>query len=704
MNDESGSIGKDKARVKFPTASEMAASTSRGQRNKVLFASCLVMITLVRFYLLRGEDIITGYSGYDDHLFVQLGEHAFWWRPADETSLVRLPAYPLWIWLCHQTGIPLYLGTNVLSIAASLFLVYALRKLGLPRLACVAVYMAQLFELNSIDSMRRVVASNLYGILFIVTLASMALALASTRPRQLWIASAGLALSLGIFAITRAESILAWIALISFVAAVILNEVMAAGRKRILSHNLTAAGLLPALALIAAPLSIATANKAVFGVFTSCDLTSRGFTAAINQLLAIKPDKDIPYAPVTRDARKKAYAVSPAFEKLAPFLEGPPAQNWGRHASELYNVPTEEIGGGWFFFALRRAIVAITEARSPAQIHAYCQRIANEIGQAFKEGKLRKRRVWLSLVQPDSTIWSRIPTSLGRIFARTVSPYPPASILDVGRPSNPTSAIEETFDQVTYRRSLSAIDWTTISGWGFSNGEIVTSVRASMGDGTALPVTFKNFTRPAVFDLNKEEYPSLRRDAPFAFTATVPIRKRQEAGGRLGFIFGDGTEMPVNIANLQPKKFALGSNTSQQTGWLRIEHVTHEQGNRPDLQRAARQMAIAGKFYSLAFEILLVAVIPSLLLLGIFRDSPAHNRRLYLWLLPLIGFVAARVSVLAIIDASSFKGTVPGYLNTIAGPLAAAAIILNAQSIVVVRRRFDSKLVRDDFKPPTTAT
>ena len=140
----------------------------------------------------------------------------------------------------------------------------------------------------------------------------------------------------------------------------------------------------------------------------------------------------------------------------------------------------------------------------------------------------------------------------------------------------------------------------------------------------------------------------------------------------------------------------------QQTGWLRVESVTDTHEN-PHFYRATRQMATAGKFCSLTFKILLVAVIPSLILLGIFRDSPGHNRRLYLWILPLIGFVAARVAVLAIIDASSFIGTVTGYLNTIAGPLVTATIVLNAQATIVVVRAFASKPPRYDFEPRTDA-
>ena len=318
-------------------------------RRRGIFLICLMLITCGRLYLLKNEDIITVHSGYDDSLFIELGRSAFWWRPPDIASLIRLPVYPLWTWLCYQTGIPLYFGTNMLTIAASLFLVYALRELNLPRFACAAVYAAQLFEINAIDSMRRVGANNLYGILFLTTLAWMALALASTHRRQLSRVSGGLAVSLGLFAITRAESILATIPFLCFVAAFILREMMALGRKGISVHTLSAAGLLPALALVVAPLVVAAANKAAFGVFTSCSLTSSAFRAAMNHLLAVKPDKDIPYVPVTRDARKKAYAVSPTFAKLSPFLEGSPGRRWGGRGALSYHVAPEEIGGGWFF-------------------------------------------------------------------------------------------------------------------------------------------------------------------------------------------------------------------------------------------------------------------------------------------------------------------------------------------------------------------
>ena len=655
---------------------------------RVLFLLGLGLITLGRFYLLRGEDIITNNSGYDDYLFVQLGEHAFWGRPPDEASLVRLPVYPLWVWACHQTGMPLYLGTNVLAVSASLFLVYALRRLHLPRLACVLVYAAILFEFNSIDSQRRVLASNLYGILLLATLAWMALALASRARRQTWLVSAGLALCLGLFAITRAESVLAWVAYGSFLLAFALRDFMALGRTHFSFRLLAAPGLLPALALLAGPLAVASANKAVFGVFTSCSLTSSAFSAVMNGLLAIEPDVDLPYVPVTKDARAKAYAVSPAFAKLKPYLEGPAGVRWGRHAVRLYKAAPEQVGGGWFFFALRRAVISETEARTPAENEAYYRKITEELERAFEEGKLPKRRVWMSLVQPDPTIWRRLPASLGRVFAATLSPPTMPNILDVTRFRQPAAAIEEAFDRVTYRRSLGEIEGLTVSGWGFSNGQTVSSIVLSKRGSEPLPVAFKTFPWHAVFQGNKDRYPSLRQNAPFGFNAVVPVSKQERAGAVLKFVFGDGTETSLRAGSLAAKKFALGSGTPGEGGMLRFDAVTDVHRNRPDLKRATRQLAAAAKWHSRSFKIILLALIPSLILLAILWRSPGQNWPLYLWMLPLLGFVAARTIVLALIDASSFDGTVTQYLGSIAVPLITAAIIIHAQAIVLLRGRF----------------
>jgi hypothetical protein len=660
----------------------------RSRRNNRLFLFGLVLITLARLYLVRNEDIIAIYgSGYDDLLYAQLGEQLFWGRPPDEKSLVRLPAYPLWIWGIHRTGVPLYMGTTLLAVAGSMFLAFSLRKLHVSQIACIVIYAAQLFEMNFIDSMRRISPGNLYGILFIFALGWMARALASTSPRQLLIASAGVAASLGLLSITRAESVLAWIALAFFGVAIGLREVLT---RRLWSEawrNIVGASLLPVVALIAMPLAVAATNKKVFGVFTACSLTSSGFSAAINSLLSVRPDKDIPYVPVTQDARRKAYAVSPAFAKLAPVLEGPRGRLWGRHAAQRYKVAPEEVGGGWFFFALREAVAAQSEAPGPKQEDVYFRSITRELTQGFKEGRLPKRRVWLSFVQPDPTIIDRIPLSLGRILGKALSPPPPADIDLVARRSRAGNYIwefEDLFNRVTYRRQRYLPNPISVSGWGFSRGHPLISVLAWRGDGTALPVVFQSYQGVDVFEANRAQFRELPADCPVRFRATVFLGEERLDGVKAKAIFGDGTELPIQMDQMRAQKIPSGSDIHP-VGILRIESVkTSPQKSSTDAHRAAVQMALLGKIYTRVFNILLIALVPCVVALILMRRSPQNDSTLYLWLLPLGGFIGARVALLAIIDASSFNGTNPVYLISVAGPLAAALIALFDRAVIVM--------------------
>ena len=660
----------------------------RSRRNNRLFLFGLVLITLARLYLVRNEDILSYYFVYDDVLYAQLGEQLFWGRPPDEKSLVRLPAYPLWIWGVHRIGVPLYVGTTLLAVAGSMFLAFSLRKLHVSRIACTVIYAAQLFEMNSIVSMRWISPSNLYGILFTFALGWMARALASIGPRQLLIGSFGAAVSLGLLSITRAEGALAWMAFAFFGVAIGVREVLTRRSWSEAWRNIVGAGLLPMVALIAMPLAVAAANKKVFGVFTACSLTSSGFSAAINSLLSVRPDKDIPHVPVTQDARRKAYAVSPALAKLAPALEGPRGRAWGRPAAQLYKVAPEEVGGGWFLFALREAVALQSKAPSPKQEDVYFRRITRELRQGFKEGRLPKRRVWLSFVQPDPTIIDRIPLSLRRILGKALSPPPPADIDLVARRLRAANYIwefEELCDRVTYRRSRYLPNPISVSGWGFSRGHPLISVLAWRGDGTPLPVVFQSYQGIDVFKATRGQFPELPADCPVRFKATIFLGEQQLGGVKMKAIFGDGTELPIQMDQMRAQKIPSGSGIDP-VGFLRIESVKRPpQTSSADTYRASVQMALIGKIYARVFNILVIALVPCVLVLILMRRSPQNDSALYLWLIPLGGFIAARVALLTIIDASSFDGTLSRYLITVPGPLAAGLIALFDRAIIVMR-------------------
>jgi hypothetical protein len=660
----------------------------RERRFRIFFLLFIGLLTLLRLWLTRKEDIVGVLaSGYDDSLYLELGEHAFWWRAPDDLSMLRLPAYPLWIWLCSEFGIPLYLGTTVLAISASLFLVYALRQIAIPRLACIAVYGAQLFEPNAIYTFRRVTPDGIYGILFVAVVSSILLVLGSQTPRQRWMRSAGLGVFLAVFVASRVESILCWVLCLLFLVAFMLQWLVNNGRSGAAFWPvLCSAALLPVIGLTTAPLAVALANKKAFGVFSFCSLTSAPFTYATNQLLSIRPNHDKAYVPVTRDARLRAYAISPAFAKLEPFLEGQFGARWGRKALERYGVPLEEIGGGWFFFAFRNSVAELN-GNSPTRIDTYYRKVGRELDEAFKGGKLPRRHLWLSLVQPDRTIPSRVPASLSKILKQLLDPPPPGNICSFAARLRATPVTEQAFDRVTNRRSLPRLaDRMTISGWAFSGAQPLISVVALKKDGASLPVFFENSTHLGVYSANKAEFPSLRPELPFAFSAVVSQQRKTDIQVTK-FIFGDGTIFSLPVAKVRPGRFEIAGADHRQ-GWLRITAASHTLGEIAAYEVAARQLAVASHIYSVLFKASLTMAIPALVVFLAIRRSPQHNATLYFWFLPVFGFIAARLVVLALIDASSFNGAESRYIAPVAGPLAGGLILLFAQAIIVARSRF----------------
>ena len=135
------------------------------------------------------------------------------------------------------------------------------------------------------------------------------------------------------------------------------------------------------------------ANYLRWGVFAVSDLSTPNFKAAYRGLLRIRPDHSIRYVSITRDMRERAYAVSPSFRELAPFLEGQTLTDCSAGWRNFQNVPPEEYSGGWFVVALREAAAESGHYQSAGETEAYYGRVAEELRAAEAEGRLATR--WL---------------------------------------------------------------------------------------------------------------------------------------------------------------------------------------------------------------------------------------------------------------------------------------------------------------------
>jgi hypothetical protein len=213
----------------------------------------------------------------------------------------------------------------------------------------------------------------------------------------------------------------------------------------------------PPLAVVAViTLALMGANYLRWGVFAVSDLSAPNFKAAYRALLRIRPDHAIPYVPITRDMRERAYAASPSLRELAPSLEGDLIATWQSNTNSAQDVPPQEYSGGAFAVALRDAAAEAGHYQSARETEAYYGRVAEELRAAEAEGRLATR--WLPpglpwSVNPDiDTYLPRLVPSWRALWYCCWSfPQDPSSLLDVEDLPPETRAL---FDRVACRRAL----------------------------------------------------------------------------------------------------------------------------------------------------------------------------------------------------------------------------------------------------------
>ncbi len=327
---------------------------------------------------------------HDDALFLKLAEHLLhgrWLGPYDQLTLAKGPAFPVWVALVFQTGLPLFLAQQLAYAVACGLVVLALRPWLAGGAASLGSYALLLLNPMSFDgnSLARILRQPLYATLGLVVFAAL-IALTHHRAGPLrrqagWAALGGLAF--GCFWLTREESI--WL-----VPAVLL---LLAALWRPTAENWISRTrrLLPAVATFATAfslplLAVSTLNLRHYGWFGTVEFRAAEFKAAYAALTRIQAGPELPQIAVTRRMREAAYAASPAFAELRPHLEGPVGDHWCE--KEKFPATDRQIFGGWFMWALRDAVAAAGHAQSARAALDYYGRVAVELNTAIHDGHL----------------------------------------------------------------------------------------------------------------------------------------------------------------------------------------------------------------------------------------------------------------------------------------------------------------------------
>jgi hypothetical protein len=360
-------------------------------RQKHLFSFLYLLVILFKLILVSAQQMTALTSaGHDCALFVKLAyslSNGHWLGPYDIFILIKGFGYSLFMAITNFLGIPLFLAENILYAMAVLFAVKALSPL-IKNPGWRFAFFVVIF-LNPASSNAFVVSILRDGFYFTLSLFLVA-GFAGIYLRRKngyknifrWSVITGI-----IFFLhnnTREEGI---VLLPLFILLSILSIVPVfrrSGRKNMLLDAF--AILLPYAVLISGNILVASVNYKVYGSFIRNEIKSEAFSDAYAALAKIETEDWFINVPVTKEARMKAYEVSPGFAQLEKYFE-----NENNFWATRGTGAPGEIKGGWFMWAFRSAAKNAGFHQNLPQSQDFYRQVADDINAAFESGRLEKK-------------------------------------------------------------------------------------------------------------------------------------------------------------------------------------------------------------------------------------------------------------------------------------------------------------------------
>jgi len=359
------------------------------------------LIAIVSLWLKTGFPIhAETFQTWDDHLFVREAAHlgaGEWLGPYDNLTLAKGMGYPLFILLAFLLAVPLNIAEQVVYLAvAALTARLVLRSSNDRKLSCL---LFAVLAFNPVVWNSQMAAVRREGLYLSLSLAAVILTIETVFPapaRRQWVNlryGAALGLVLSAFWLTREEG--AWLLpaiavpiSLSLLAAVTIRRPDGSATlnwAKSIGTSLAVAGTIFA----ACNGMVAGLNYIKYGVFITTELKSDPFLRAYGALARIKQDQRRRFVVFPKDARDRAYSVSPAARELAPVLEGPVGEMWrkgGCQETGTTNCP--EILSGWFVWAFRDAVAGAGHYKSAPEAMRFYEELAREINAACASGRI----------------------------------------------------------------------------------------------------------------------------------------------------------------------------------------------------------------------------------------------------------------------------------------------------------------------------
>ncbi len=375
-----------------------AGQGARRPSSRLLLPTLWIVVAVVSLWVRSGFPVMAlGGAGADDALFIRLAKSLIqgqWLGPYDNLTLAKGMFYPLFIAANALIGLPLKMAEQGVYLAVSAATAgYISRRSGRRWLGTVLFIVLAFNPALWDQQLARVIREGLY---ISLTLGVVALTVAvSFSSARLWrraLLGAGLGLVTGGFWLTREEGIWILPALATVVGLAVIGLVVAPPGTR----RRGIIGLVIPLAVAAAVFAgangiVALLNGHYYGNAVTTEFKSKSFQRAYGALAGINQNQWHRYVVFPRDARLRAYAVSPAARELEPFFDGEGGESWRRigcDQSWMDKKACPEILAGWFMWALRDAVTAAGHTKSAKDASRFYKRLADEIDAACADGRL----------------------------------------------------------------------------------------------------------------------------------------------------------------------------------------------------------------------------------------------------------------------------------------------------------------------------
>ena len=368
-----------------------------------IYILVFILLTLFRIWMITGIPKSLYVLRLDDTYYVKIVHNIIrgnWLGPYSQTTIIKAPFYAFFIILSFFTGISLYINENIFYLLAALTLTFAIKPIIKNRWWRLLLFTIIVFNPTSLATYTnmRVYREFVYSAITLFIIACLLgtyLHLDDDFKKMIfWIS--GLGVSLGAFFITREESI--WIIPVLVLFAILSIIKIIKSRQDNKRKRIFALSLVPVLMIL--PLFIVSwLNYSYYGFWGISENLNKDYLSIRNTLTSIQTDKSYPHRPISREALKEAYAVSPSMNELQNYIDLR-YDNWMGYSDkaiqnkpdwylEQYFVKSESIGNGHFMWLFRDAIADqgyYSNGKFPGE---QINKIAQELQSACETGELR---------------------------------------------------------------------------------------------------------------------------------------------------------------------------------------------------------------------------------------------------------------------------------------------------------------------------